>query len=82
MNKKLKILEGTEEKIYDIIQICKNEETGKEYVIYTDNIENEVGEVLLMAASFQKDPNNSELKPVITQEEWDFIDGFLDQLLN
>ena len=65
----------------DIISKFKNEETGKSYLVYTDNSRNEEGRKNMFVVSYRPDiPEEDKLTPVETAEEWESISGFLQEL--
>ena len=65
----------------DIISKFKNEETGKSYLVYTDNSRNEEGRKNMCVVSYRLDiPEEDKLTPVETAEEWESISGFLQEL--
>ena len=65
----------------DIISKFKNEETGKSYLVYTDNSRNEEGRRNMFVVSYRPDiPEEDKLTPVETAEERESISGFLQEL--
>lgn len=65
----------------DIISKFKNEDTGKHYLVYTDNSRNEEGKKNMFVVSYRPDvAEEDELRPVETAEEWESISGFLMEL--
>lgn len=58
----------------DIISVFKNETTNIDYVIYTDNIEDEKGEKNIYASRYIMYDNNMELLEIEKEEEWDLIE--------
>ncbi len=64
-----------------IISKFKNEDTGKNYLVYTDNSRNELGKKNMFVVSYNPDvPEEDKLSPVETYEEWESISGFLEEL--
>ena len=64
-----------------IISKFKNEDTGKSYLVYTDNSRNEEGKKNMFVVSYSPDvPEEDQLRPVETYEEWESISGFLEEL--
>ncbi len=49
----------------------KNEETGKNYMVYTDNTEDEDGNTKIYAAIYDE---NHTLIPIKDDEEWAFVE--------
>ena len=65
----------------DIISKFKNEETGKSYLVYTDNSRNEEGRKNMFVVSYRPDiPEEDKLTPVETAEEWECISGFVQEV--
>ena len=65
----------------DIISKFKNEETGKSYLVYTDNSRNEEGRKNMFVVSYRPDiPEEDKLTPVETAEDCESISGFLQEL--
>lgn len=67
--------ENGDEITYRVLFIEKN--NGKDYVVYTDDIKNEFGETGVLASVYV--PGEADLMPIETDEEWDFIEGKLDE---
>ena len=64
-----------------IISKFKNEDTGKDYLVYTDNSRNEEGRKNMFVVSYRPDvPEEDKLRPVETAEEWESISGFLAEI--
>jgi len=61
----------------DIVSMFENEDTGKHYMVYTDNSTNDIGESNLFVVSFRPDLEEDKLYPVETEEEWNTIAPFL-----
>lgn len=67
--------ENGEEITYRIL--FTEENNGKNYVVYTDDIKNEFGETGVLASVYV--PGEVDLMPIETDEEWDFIESKLDE---
>lgn len=64
-----------------VISKFKNEDTGKSYLVYTDNSRNEEGKKNMFVVSFNPDAaEEDKLSPVESYEEWESISGFLAEL--
>jgi uncharacterized protein YrzB (UPF0473 family) len=64
-----------------IISQFKNEDTGKNYLVYTDNTRNEEGKKNMYVVSFNPDASDEDtLTPIESMEEWESISGFLEEL--
>lgn len=64
-----------------VISRFKNEETGKSYLVYTDESRNELGKKNMFVVSYEPDAAEAEqLRPIETEEEWASISEFLNEL--
>lgn len=71
-----------DKKDYRILLNIENNETGINYVIYTDDKVNSKGEVKCYASTYEiSDKGNMcKLKPVEMKEEFDFLDKVMESL--
>lgn len=69
------------EKSYEILGTFKLPETGKHYVIYTDNVKDEVGNLHVYAAIYYP-KDNTKLDKVETEEEWQEIERMLKDIIS
>ncbi len=62
--------------------ICtyEDEESGKKYIIYTDNSVDSDGRTQIYASIFDPENEDSCLLPIETEEEWELIDSILKSL--
>lgn len=58
----------------------ESDETGKNYMVYTDNTIDEDGNTKVYAAIYNPDEENTVLKPIETDKEWKIIETILDEL--
>lgn len=58
----------------------ESEETGKNYIAYTDNTEDEEGNVKVYASIYTPDEENTMLKPIESEKEWKIIETILNEL--
>lgn len=58
----------------------ESDETGKTYIVYTDNTKDELGNKKVYASTY--DPKESEpiLGPIETDKEWKIIEDILNKL--
>ena len=54
------------------------EETGKHYLVYTDNEKNENGQLNAYAATVTYDGEEMKLEVVETEEEWAYVEAILE----
>ncbi len=58
----------------------ESEETGKNYLVYTDNTTNEAGETKVYAAVYHPDKKEGVLEPIETEEEMQIVQEMLEQV--
>jgi uncharacterized protein YrzB (UPF0473 family) len=60
----------------------EDEQTGKNYVIYTDNSRNESGNYQIFAASYDPEQEDEEIliHAIESEEEWQRIEMMLEKL--
>lgn len=83
-NKRLtfKIWDDNEKEVEcEILFTYESDETGKNYVVYTDYTQDE-GNTRVFASIY--DPNDDEMKffPIQTDKEWEMIEDILNELRN
>ena len=66
--------ENGEEKVYDIILSFDNEETGKTYIVYTENKEDENGNLELYASKYNPEEEHPKFEKIETEREWQIVD--------
>lgn len=59
-----------------------SEETGKSYVIYTDNTKDKDGAVQVYASIYDPKDANSKLEPIETEKEWKVVETILTTIKN
>lgn len=57
-----------------------SEETGKNYIVYTDNTLDEEGNTKVFASIYDPDSDESKLLPIETEKEWKIIEVILEEL--
>ena len=65
------------EVICDILFTFESEETGKNYIVYTDNTKDEKGQVQVYASIYDPKDKNMKLEEIKTDKEWKVIDTIL-----
>lgn len=77
----LKIIDDFGKEVaYEILCAFKLEKTGKNYVIYTDNTNDEYGNLNVFASIYYP-KDNSKLDPIETEEEWQEVEKRLKEIL-
>ena len=55
-------------------------DTGRNYIVYTDNKVNKAGELNVYANIFDPSGSSKDLLPIETEEEWNTIESILSKL--
>ena len=79
-NKFVLLDEKGQEKEYDVLFTFESEETNKNYIVYTDNLLDETGNVQVFASVYNPEDENTKLEPIETEKEWKVIETILDTL--
>ena len=66
--------------VCDILFTFDNEETGKSYIVYTDNTKDENGKVRVYASIYNPNDPKTKLEDIKTDKEWKVIDTILQTL--
>ena len=69
-----------EEVVCDILFTFDSEETGKSYIVYTDNTKDENGKVRVFASIYNPNDPKTILEDIKTDKEWKIIETILDTL--
>lgn len=56
------------------------DETGKHYIIYTDNTTDEEGNTMVYASTYELGEGKTILGEIETEKEWEFIEKVIDCL--
>ena len=62
------------EVIYDVLFTFESDETGKNYIVYTDNSRDENGSIQVFASIYDPEDPEGHLEAVTTDEEWNMIE--------
>ena len=65
------------EKEYFKLFTFDSEETGKSYIVYTDNSTDEKGNVIIRANTYDPTGEDLSLKPLTNEKEWKVIENIL-----
>ena len=74
------INDNGEEIVCDILFTFDSEETGKSYIVYTDNSKDEKGNIQVYASIYDPNEENQKLEPITTDAEWKVIETILNTL--
>jgi uncharacterized protein YrzB (UPF0473 family) len=55
-------------------------ETGKNYIVYTDDTKDENGLIKVYASCYNLNKKTSDLMPIETDKEWKLVEGILNTL--
>ena len=66
----------------EVLFTFESEKTGKNYIVYTDNTEDEEGNTKVYASIYNPEQDETKLLPIETDEEWNVIEIILDELQN
>ena len=58
----------------------ESEETGKSYIVYTDNSVDEEGNTKVYASIYDPESHEQKLMPIETEKEWKIIEIILAEL--
>ena len=64
----------------DILFTFASEQTKKNYIVYTDNTVDELGNTRVYANVFDASSANKQLMAIETEEEWNTIEAILSKL--
>ena len=62
--------ENGNEVVYDVLFTFESEETGKNYIVYTDNQKDETGNIEVYASIYYPNDPQSKLEAIETEKEW------------
>lgn len=65
---------------YEILFTFDSEETGKSYIVFTDNSLDEDGSIITYAATYDKKGETLALQDIKTDKEWDLIEHLLSSI--
>ena len=72
--------ENGKKAVCDVLFTFDSEETGKSYIVYTDNSVNEDGNTQVFASIYNPDSEEQRLIPIETEKEWKIIEIILEEL--
>jgi len=64
----------------EVLFTFESEETNKNYIVYTDNTMDEIGNIKVYASIFDPNNENTKLEPIETEKEWKIIENILETL--
>lgn len=66
----------------EVLFTFESDETKKNYIVYTDNTQDENGNTKVYASIYNPGDNNAKLLPIETDKEWKIIETVLEELQN
>ena len=72
--------ENGNEVVYDVLFTFESDETGKNYIVYTDNSRDENGNIEVYASIYNPEDPQSKLEAITTDKEWKVIETILETL--
>lgn len=66
----------------EVLFTFESDETGKNYIVYTDNTVDEEGNTKVYASIYNPDQDETKLLPIETDKEWKIIETILEELQN
>ena len=72
--------ENGNEVVYDVLFTFESDETGKNYIVYTDNSRDESGNIQVYASIYDPEDPQSKLEAITTDKEWKVIETILETL--
>jgi len=64
----------------EVIVTFESDETGKNYIVYTDNTLDENGCTKVFASIFDPNSDDMVLQPIETEKEWAIVELILEEL--
>jgi len=64
----------------EVLFTFESNETGKNYMVYTDNTIDEEGNTKVYASIYNPDEDEQKLLPIETDKEWKIIEEILNQI--
>ena len=72
--------ENGNEIIYDVLFTFESDETGKNYIVYTDNTKDESGNIQVYASIYDPEDPKGKLEAITSDKEWKVIETILETL--
>ena len=64
----------------EVLFTFESDETGKNYIVYTDNTTDDAGNTKVYASIYDPDAEETTLEPIQSDKEWKIIETILDEL--
>lgn len=66
--------------VYDVLFTFDSDETNKSYIVYTDNSQDEEGNIQVYASIYYPGSETSKLDPIEIDKEWKVIETILSTI--
>lgn len=66
----------------EVLFTFESDETGKNYIVYTDNTVDEEGNTKVYASIYNPNEQDTKLLPIESEKEWKIIETILEELQN
>ena len=78
---KFKVIDDNGKEIEcEVLFTFESDETGKNYIVYTDNTTDEQGNTKVYASIYTPNEENLNLTAIETEKEWKIIETILNEL--
>lgn len=64
----------------EVLFTFESNETGKNYMVYTDNSEDDEGNTKVYASIYNPEDKEPKLEPITTDKEWEIIETILKEI--
>ncbi len=64
----------------EVLFTFESNETGKNYMVYTDNSEDEEGNTKVYASIYDPEDKEMKLQPIETDKEWEIVETILKEI--
>ena len=68
------------ERLCEVLFTFENEETNKNYIVYTDNTKDKEGNVRVYASIYKTKGEKTELEAIETEREWKIVETILSSI--
>lgn len=72
--------EDGKEIVCNVLFTFESDETGKNYIVYTDNSKDDKGNIQVFASIYDPNDQETKLEPIETEKEWKIIETILNTL--
>lgn len=66
----------------EVLFTVESDETGRNYIVYSDNSVDQDGSTRVFASIYYPDADETKLLPIETEKEWRIIETILEELQN